>query len=345
MPRRILIVRPSALGDVSRSVPVLATLRRAYPDARIDWLVAKTFADAIRHHPMLDGVFAFDRTWFRRLIRGRGTLSGGLGWVRELRQTRYDAVYDLQGLARSGLFAFLSGAARRVGFAGAREGAWLGYSVRHRIDPSIRHTVDRMLALLEADGLEPVRDMRLYLGEDDRNFLAAFREHHHIERGYACLAPTAQWGSKCWPLEKYADFAARLLETGVAGERLVVLSSPSEWERVTGLAERLPEALRPRVIFPTTTVGQMMALLSGCELLVANDSAPLHIAVGFDRPVVAIFGPTDPAEVGPYQREDAVVRPKEAAHQQISYRAHRDDSSLIAKVSVDEVWEKVVRCA
>ena len=103
---RVLIIRPSALGDVARSVPVLATLRRAMPNARIDWLVHEGFADAIRHHPALDGVLPFPRKHFGALWRRPAAALDAAAWAADLRGRRYDIVFDFQGLARSGLFVW-----------------------------------------------------------------------------------------------------------------------------------------------------------------------------------------------------------------------------------------------
>ncbi len=365
IPRRILIIRPTALGDVARTVPVLATIRQAYPDAHIDWLVAKAFVDAVRHHPMLDGVIEFDRKQLSRFGLSPAATRAGLRFAKLLREKKYDAVYDFQGLFRSGLFTRLTGAPRRVGFANAREAGWLGYNTRHRIDANL-HTVDRMLGLLQADGLEPVQDMRLYLANDDADWLETFKHDHGIgESGYTCIAPTARWGCKCWPIQRYGQIARRMLEQGIAGDKLVLIASPNERDQVLPIFEILLGAgpggeasrgasggasgglsggdLRDRVVFPTTSVGQMMALLSQPRVLICNDSAPLHIAVGFNRPVVALFGPTDPALVGPYQKQTSVLRPPDAQQYASNYRKHLDDPTLISKITVDQVWDLLQR--
>ncbi len=347
-PQRVLIIRPTALGDVSRTVPVLATLRKAYPDAKIDWLVAKVFAPAVKHHPMLDGVVEFDRKALSGFGLSPKATRAGIQFGRLLREKKYDAVYDMQGLFRSGLFTKLTKAKRRVGFANARELGWLGYNVRHHVDAKL-HTVDRMLGLLEADGLEAVHDMRLYLGDEDKTWLKQFKEEHGIgDGGYACIAPTARWGCKCWPIDRYGQIARRLIESGKAGDKLVLVASPDERNQVLAMYETLMGDgaaggdLRERVVFPETTVGRMMALLSESRVLICNDSAPLHIAVGFDRPVVSLFGPTDPALVGPYRRDSSVIRPTDAHLYEANYRKHNDDPTLIAKITVDEVWDKLV---
>ena len=269
-------------------------------------------------------------------------MAGGGGvWstMQRLRAGDYDLVLDVQGLARSGLFALATGARRRVGYADARELGWLGCNVRHRV-PSELHAVERMLALTRAEGFEAVRDMRLYVGEAEAAWAAAWRAEGRLEAGsYVCLAPTAKWGCKRWPLAKWAELGRRLLARGEDGERLVVLAAPSERAEVEPLIEALGDE---RVVMPTTTVGRLMAVLAGAGLLVSNDSAPLHLAVGLGRPTVAIFGPTDPALVGPYGREDCVVQPPGVEREDLTrYRRLGHDDRLIGRVSVEAVWDKV----
>lgn len=332
-PKRILMVRPSALGDVARTVGCLATLRRAYPRAEVHWLVNRAFADAVRHHPMLNDVVRFER-------HRAGSLPALMA---SLRRSGYDLVVDLQGLARSGLLTWCTRAGRRVGFADAREMGWLGYNVRHRVDASVVHTVDRMHGLLAADGLTVEPDLRLYVGDEDAAWRDAWAAEQGVTAGgYACVAPTAQWGCKCWPVERYTELARRLAEHPATAGRVVVLAAPHEHARLSPLIDALGE----RAVLPETTVGRLMAVIQGAAVLVCNDSAPLHLAVGLDRPTVSLFGPTDPAKVGPYvwtgqPDRHRVLRAAGAAGQTFNYRAHRDDDTLIAEVPTDQVWQAV----
>lgn len=345
-PRSVLIVRPTALGDVSRTVPALVVLRQALPEARIDWLVHDAFADAIRHHPALSGVVPFPRERFAKVGRSPAALREFLAWARTLRRQRYDLAIDLQGLLRSGLFTWLTRAPRRVGFANARELGWLGYNRRHFVDEKI-HAVDRMLALLKAEGFDAAQpDMRLYIGAQEKDWLARFLEAQGLhDEPYFIIAPTARWRSKCWPLDRYMQITRRLLDAGIAGRRGIVLASPKERAQVQPLLDAFAQSDhasgvmgQPKLLFPATTVGQMMALLSQTRLLICNDSAPLHMAVGFARPIVTIFGPTDPAQVGPYRREACIVRPDGA----IGFHRDRNDQSLISQVGVEAVWAKAL---
>jgi hypothetical protein len=145
-PDRILMVRPSALGDVCRTAPAAASLRAAYPRARIEWVVQDTFVDAVRCHPAVDEVIPFSRSRYGDVWRSAGSLRDFRDWIGELRRREYDVAYDLQGLGRSALITYLSRARRRVGFASARELAWLGYTVRHPA-PQGRHVVDQMVSI------------------------------------------------------------------------------------------------------------------------------------------------------------------------------------------------------
>lgn len=338
---RVLMIRPTALGDVCRTVPVLVTLRRAMPEARIEWLVSQAYIDAVRHHPDLDGVVAFPRERFAAAGYNLRVTAQFLKWCRGLRASRYDLVFDLQGLARSGLFTWVTAAPRRVGFADAGEWAWLGYNRRHRVDRHL-NAVERMLALVQAEGYTPRRNTQLYVGCHDEQWWDQWLSQHGGTGPYVCLAPTARWLCKCWPIENYTRLARRLLDSGRAGQRLVILAAPQERDQLRPLLDGLGGD--PRVLVPTTSVGQMMAVLSRTNLLVCNDSAALHAAVGFGRPIVAIFGPTDPARVGPYRRDDCVVRAGGATVQHVGdYRRHRDDQTLIARVSVEAVWERILQ--
>jgi lipopolysaccharide heptosyltransferase I len=336
-PRQILIVRPSALGDVCRTVPAIRTLRRAFPDAAIDILLQETSAEVFRHDPDIREVLCFPR----HRIRGAAGLARLPGIFRalgrELRRRRYDLAIDLQGLARSGLMTWLSRAPARVGFANAREFGWLGYNRRHHVDASLHH-VERLLELLGREGLEPVGEADLHTGAADAQWLDDYLgAHGGAGMRYACLAPTSRWLCKAWPLERYGEIGRRLLAGHV--DALAIVCGPGERSYAEPLARALGDA--GRVMMPETTVGQLLALVSRARLVVGNDSAPLHAAVGLRRPLVAVFGPTDPALVGPYRREDCVVRPPGAAGRGSIgfYRTQKDDQTLISQVPVDAVWQ------
>jgi len=335
-PQRILLIRPSALGDVCRSAPALASLRAAFPNARIDWLVRDVFADAVRAHPALTGVVEFPRDRLRRWWT-----PGGIGparaWLRSLREPRYDAVVDLQGLARSGLFALATRAPVRVGPAGAAEFASLAYTRRVRTNPRA-HVVERALEIVRALGAEPVRDVRLYAPAD-----APHPAPDLARARTSVLAPTSAWPGKRWPAERFAALARRLLDTG-AVERVAVVGAAGERGSIGPVLDLCRDDPRAVDLVGRTTVGGLMRAIESAALVVAHDSAAAHLAVGFGRPLVALLGPTDARLAGPFDRLDAVVQ-RVSENDRLTDRACKDESlgaGLMRRITVDDAFAKAL---
>jgi heptosyltransferase-1 len=331
-PDRILLIRPSALGDVCRTVPVLASLKRAWPDARIDWMVQDTFADAVRAHPALSAVVPFRRKELGTALR-RGRFGPLRDYLRALREARYDLVIDAQGLFRSAFLARATGAPRRVGHAAARELAWLFYTDRERGSEG-RHTVDRMLALVRTIGVDPLAEMTLHAPPEDREAAAS---DPRLREPYAVVAPTSRWPGKQWPIGRFDAVIERLLGDGAVG-RVALVGGPSERDQCAPVLERAANDSRVIDLVGRTSVGRLMAVIERSALVLANDSAALHMAVGFDRPLVALFGPTRVDLVGPYRREADVLQHPEPG----DTRDHKSDHAgrpLMERIGVDEVLD------
>ena len=331
--KRILIVRPSALGDVARTVPALAGLRAACPNATIDWLVRDDFVDVVASHPALNEVIEFPRRRFRKFGRSWTVTREVFRFLGNLRQRRYDTVYDLQGLGRSGMFTFATRAPRRIGFADAREAAWLAYN--KRVKATASHTVDRMLEITAADGHPTIRDMRLYVSPDDQAWADQWIANQGLSpNAFLLIAPTAMWRSKQWPLASYDTVASRSDELNLGGS--VVVGSPGDVQQTRQLFDRNHD--RRFDLVGQTSVGKLMAIINRCGLIICNDSASLHIAVGLGKRCVSIFGPTDPALVGPYRYDQAVIRPDLTGD--VHYRDLKNDQSIIAGITVEQVMDR-----
>ena len=331
-PRSILIIRPSALGDVCRSVPVLASLRRAWPEARIGWLVQEEFSDAISSHPCLDEVILFPRQAFRGAWRSPRRLFGALSYLKGLSRGDWQLAIDCQGLARSGLFARFSGADRRVGFQEAAELGWV--FLNERIPTDKRHVVDRTMDLIAALGITPLMDLRLYAPPAAQQ---QWLDHPlHPNEPYIVLAPRSRWASKEWPAKRWQGLIRELSNKGHCS--FVLVGSPSEQASIDQLAESIEDPrIRVSSLAGRTTVGEMMAVIEGAQLVIANDSAPLHIAVGFSRPLIGLFGPTDPEEVGPYGASDHVIRPSTASGSGHDYRSSSSSGDDMSGISLEDV--------
>jgi ADP-heptose:LPS heptosyltransferase len=230
-------------------------------------------------------------------------------------------------------------APRRIGFDNAAELGWLGLTERIHA-PRNMHAVDRMLMLAEAAGAKPVYDVRLYTAPADRDWLAAHPSFSHTsEGGYAVIAPTTRWTGKQWPMDRFADLTRRLLAGEVPGvRRVAIVGSPAEREQCAALLAPFARDQRILDLVGHTTVGQLLALIEKCSLLVGCDSAAVHMAVGFERPFVALYGPTRVERVGPYGRTSHVVQrliPGDS-------RDHKDDEAgqiLMRRITVEDVLD------
>lgn len=296
-PAHILIIKPSAIGDVVHTLPILNLLRRRWPEARIDWLVTPACANLLHGHPQLNEVILFDRRYFANWWCNPRVGWHFYQWVRSLRRRRFDLVIDLQGLFRSGWLAWCTGAATRLGFANARELGWVFYNHRVHLPPGEHHAVERYLKLIAALGcpLEPV-EFPLATTDADRQAVQRMLAH---ERPFAVLLPGTNWSTKRWPIRNFAALV-RPLERDF-GLETVVAGGPDDVE----LARQIPGALN---LAGQTSLRQLTALLERADLVIANDSGPMHIAAALGRPLVALFGPTNPVRTGPFGRPEAVLR-------------------------------------
>lgn len=338
-PRRILLIRPSALGDVCRTVPVLASLRRAFAQAEIDWLVQDTFAPAISEHPALTRSIAFPRRAFSRW--GDPAVTFRIArFLRSLARNHYDLVLDCQGLARSGIFAAATCAPRRVGQRDVPELAWLGLN-EHLHGIAHLHTVDRMLAIASAAGAPPVADMRLYSAESDRRHVIATLDL--TPGSYVLLAPTSRWPGKLWPDDRFAAVVTALLsDARTSIDRVVLVGSASERSQCPRLLDLAARDVRIIDLLGKTTVGQLLALVQDARLVIGSDSAALHMAVGFDRPMIGLFGPTRIERVGPYRRDHDVLQ-HVSPTDRLDHKNEAAGRALMARITTEQVLERAAR--
>lgn len=308
-PKRILIIKPSALGDVVHALPVLNLLRLRWPEARISWLIGSGFADLVRGHPQLDEVITFDRRRFGQSWYNPMAAVELWKFIGSVGRHDFDLVIDLQGLLRSGSMTALTRAPVRVGFANARELAHMFYTHHVPIDSMEQHAIDRYLAVSEALGCgrEPV-EFKFVTDEADRLHVAKLL--NGVER-FALLLPGANWATKRWPPKKYAELIAPLYDQ--FGLTTILAGGPDVRDIATEIFMHYKPALAgrvPKVIDAVgkTTIRQLVVLIERAAMVIANDSGPMHIAAALNRPLVTIFGPTNPIRTGPFNRPGTVLR-------------------------------------
>jgi heptosyltransferase I len=287
--RRILIIKPSSLGDIIHALPTLAALRDRFPSAHIAWLVKRQWAG------VLERVDGLDRIW--PIEPG---LKGWLHIVPSLRAESFDLIIDLQGLFRSGAMAWLTGCPTRIGFANGREGSPFLYTQTVPVPTPDMHAVDRYLLVAASLDAAPkgFPEFRMRPVSTDRERVAELLKSVGLVPGAPWIAMnvSARWDTKRWPYEYFAAVADALQE-----KRLTALAL------IGGLDDRaLTQAVITRMqTTPIDLTGRtspelLPALLASASLLLTNDSGPMHIAAAMGTPVVALFGPTSPTRTGPY---------------------------------------------
>lgn len=290
-----LIVRLGALGDIIHAIPAAAALRRAYPEARIDWLV-----DA-RHRAIVDLITVVDRP----VVLEHSTPAGWMEVTRRVRQVRYDAAIDLQGLLKSAVLARASGAARVIGFSiwhlreKTARAFYTATDGRARLESD--HVILKNLHLMSAVGVHDER-IEFPFAHVESPALDAVRTAIGGESPFVLLNPGAAWPNKRWPAERFGEVAAFIRE--VRGLPSFVLWGPGEEGLAGAVVDASGGAAR---IAPVTRLSDLIALCRAASLMVSGDTGPLHIAAAVGTPVVAIFGPTDPHRNGPWGRDDVSV--------------------------------------
>jgi lipopolysaccharide heptosyltransferase I len=324
---KILLIKLSAVGDVVHTIPVLNRLRRRYPDAQIDWLVTPPIAELLRHHPAITNVIEFAREEWSSPLR----LTPFVNYARlaaSLRATGYDLVVDMHGQLRTALLAFATGAPVRVGFdrprpevwaasdrefpelarqhawQGAREGSWLAYTHHIKVPTLDLHAVDRYLNVGPILGLEDgAADFSFPIpAEASARVDQLLRGHAIADAQLLTLAPGTVWETKHWGSGKFAEVARHFMQEGFAVTLIGSRRERAVCEKVAGLA---PGAVN---FAGETSLSELAALIRRSTICVTNDSGPMHLAVALGRPVVSVFGPTDPVWIGPYRRENAVLK-------------------------------------
>jgi heptosyltransferase-2 len=290
---KILMVQTSWLGDTVLSTPVIAGIKKVYPQAELWMMTTPAASELITRDPLLSGVLIFDK-------RGKDKgISGFLKIRKQIRQLKFNRVYSLHKSFRTALLLWLCGIPRRIGFADAKL-AFL-YHRTCRKNPE-DHDVLRNLSLLSGDiSLDSLdTELRLFLTAED-NVNQNVRTPLSGIDPYAVLVPGSAWETKMWPWQGYRQVAHHLLDKGYP---VVALGAPSEKK----ICDQVASRLNVINLAGRTSISDAMYVINNASLVVCNDSLALHLASAFKVPTVVIFCSTSPAfGFGPWQNNALVV--------------------------------------
>ena len=297
---KIFILKPSSLGDVVQALPVLRLLKRHFPDSEIYWWIDSSLAPLLEGDPDLAGVVRFERRRWASPAHWPDMWRS----VRWLRAQNFDWVIDLQCLARSGAFAWLANGEVLVGLDEPREGARGFYDLVIPRASFHTHAVDWYLAVLPRLGV-PVDGKFTWLPE--RPAIAAAVKARWQTQGarWVAFQPGARWLNKRWPAQAFAELARQVAEH-FAGVRIAIMGGAEDQPLGEVILRAAPE--RCLNLAGQTSLPEMVEWLRRCELMVTNDTGPMHVAVALGKSVVVVCGPTEPRRTGPYGRLEQVVQ-------------------------------------
>jgi heptosyltransferase I len=335
---KVLILKPSSLGDVVQALPVLRLLKQHRPAAEVHWWLAAELAPLLEDDADIARLIPFERKQWRK----PAYWPRGLAQVQAMRAARYDWVIDLQGLARSAAFAWLADGAFTVGLELEREGAHLAYDLAVPRPKDRPHAVDWYLAVARALGI-PVHDDFDWLPA--RPSVAAQVELKWARDGFRWLGinPGARWDNKRWPAGHFAELV-RLLAARDARLRFALLGGSGDWQLTEAIRAAAPD--RCENFAGRTALPELIEVLRRCELLVTNDTGPMHLAAALRKPVVSLFGPTRPDQTGPHgQTHLALTHPLPCAPC-MKGRCHWAEplaclAGIPAMRVADEVWRRL----
>jgi heptosyltransferase-1 len=333
---RLLIVRLSAMGDVIHTLPAVHALREAFPQAHIGWLIEERWSEllcapgvarrGVRSglRPLVDEVHAVNLKAWGKSPFSISTLQRAATAWNDVRDVHYDAAVDLQGAIRSAVLARLSGVRVVYGAAEGRESpASLWYA--RKVIARGRHVIEQNISVTEAlFGHARQTSPPDVSGDFPRDPHAEDRIGQRLAEfgigDFSILNPGAGWGAKRWPAERYGEVARKLAGLGL---RSIVNYGPGEEELVRA-AEAASGGTAQAM---SCTVTELIALTRRARLFIGGDTGPLHLAAALRVPVVAIFGPTDPARNGPYGTRCVVLRSAESITSH-ARRAEADEGML-----------------
>ncbi len=309
----MLIVRLGAMGDVIHGLYAATALRQAFPEALLGWLIEERWAELLctlptprsgprsEQRPLVDRVHTVNTRQWRRAPFSAATWERVAASLSDLRAARYEIAIDLQGAVRSSLLARWSGAPVICGAAQPRENLATMFYTRQIIAGG-KHIVEQNLALAEAVARQRLKIPPIQLPRDpaaeqecDQRLRAKGRQE------FVLLNPGAGWGAKQWPAERYGQVAKQLLQDGL---KSFINAGPGEED----LAHALEAASGGAAETFSGSLNQLIALTRRARLFIGGDTGPMHLAAALEVPVVAIFGPTDPARNGPFGTRAIVLR-------------------------------------
>ncbi|MEN6568260.1 MAG: glycosyltransferase family 9 protein [Veillonellales bacterium] len=337
--KAILIIRLSSIGDVLHCTPVVRSLKMAWPECRITWLVGEIAAELLTDNPYIDEIMVWSRERFDNYLKKLEFAKAFALWgdlKKALAARRFDVALDIHGLFLTGMIARLVQTDRRIGMSRARE--FNSLFMTETAEPLGRHIIDRYLGVLAPLGITTVdRKMILNVPEKEQHFAETFLRNAGISPGerFVVFVPGTTWITKNWP----AEFFAR---TGqIIGKNFKIVLCGGKAEVAMGDHIQKKAGLSIVNAIDRTGLLEMAGIIQQAAAVVTGDTGPLYIAAALGVPTVAIFGPTDPGIYAPPGQTEGVLVSKGECSFCHKTKCPRGAASCMSKVKPEAVAEAV----
>jgi lipopolysaccharide heptosyltransferase II len=287
--KKILCIKPRGIGDIVLSTIVLDNLKAHFPSVKIDYLTERFAKSAVENNPLVNKVITIDKKEF--------PLKAAL----KIRKEKYDMILDLWSNPRSAQITFLSGVKYRVGFA--YRGRRYAYNFLATSSKGEHHAAEHNLELLKAIDVPIISKKIHYYINDKENKIAKdfINKNFSLGKTIIGIVPSGGWPSKRCDASKWVEIGKVI--TGKYNAGILILWGPGDESD----ANYIKENLHASILAPKTTISEMSGFIKNCNIIIANDSGPMHIAAALDIPTLGIFGPTNPKGHGPYSENSAYI--------------------------------------
>lgn len=329
---RLLIVSVNWIGDVIFSTPFIRAVRNLYPDGYIVCLLHPRCREVLEANPRLDEIIIYDEEGVHRGLFGKIRL------IMELRKKHFDVAFILHRSFTKALIAFLSGIKERVGYPTKNRAMLLTKIVEEPVDG--KHKVEYFLNIARAAGARP-KDVayEFFVREEDRRSIRQFLSENGIAESdrVVVMCPGGNWDPKRWPKENFAKLGDMLSEK--LGAKIVVSGAAKDMNLASAIKDMMKK--KPVISCGRTTLKELGALLERADLVIANDTGPMHLAVAVRSKVIALFGPTSPEITGPYGSGNYRVISKNDSCTIPCYDFSCKNNDCMASIKVEDVFDEV----
>ena len=334
-PQNILVRMPNWLGDAVMATAFLGDLRKIFPKAKITALALKSVGELLQSNSLIDEIIEFEKIngWIQNIYPQKL-------W-QELKNAQYDMGFLLTNSFSSAWHFWQANVKNIVGFSGNCRYLLLDHPVAPPNKESSIHQVDQYRLLLKSFSKQVPKSLpKLYLSASEIEAMQLRLKNLKVDEGNKLIGlnPGAAYGSaKCWPYENFKALATKLIDNHPV--TILCLGDKS----TSDLAEKICQISSPKIINLTgkTDIRELLAVINCLDLLVTNDSGPMHIAAALNRPLVALFGSTSDVKTGPYNYQNSTIN-KQVACSPCYLRTCPIDFKCMRQITVDEVYNKVV---